>query len=409
MAGQSKEKCMPKFTYKVRDSLGRTETGALTASDLLEASRGFRSDGKIIVSLRPEPVTGGRPSRKKVGRDDVIYFATQLAVMVDTGVPLAEALDAIAAPGDHPAMQEIVSDLAQQVKSGREFSAALEKHPKIFNQLFVALMRASEASGTMGQMLVRLSEYMERERETRKRVKGALTYPVCMLTFCVLVVAGMLIFILPRFEKIYAGKGAVLPTPTRLLLAASRTLVDHWPVMLGALAACGVGGWLYLRSPSGKILLDRIRISVPVLGRMYRKSYLARSLRTMATMISTGVSMLDGLTITAQVAGNYYYQKIWMDLAEGVKKGQALSDQLSRHKLIPRTVWQMIAAGERSGRLAMVMNRVAGFCEDELKISVKAATSMVEPLMIVIMGLIVGGIAMALLLPVFSISKVIAR
>ena len=195
---------MPKYAYKVRNRIGRTESGVLTATDLLEASRGFRMDGKAIISLREESGAGNlsRPVRGKIKKDDVIFFATQLAVMIDTGVPLAEALDAIAEPSEHTAMGEVVQDLVEQVKAGTGFSAALEAHPKVFSHLFVALMKASEASGAMGQMLQRLSTYMEQERQTRQRLKGALTYPMAMLGFCAAVVVGMLVFILPRFEMI---------------------------------------------------------------------------------------------------------------------------------------------------------------------------------------------------------------
>jgi len=403
---------MPRYVYEVRDHIGRSETGVLSAAGLLEASRSFRREGKAIISLREEP---GNPadipagSRRRIKKDQVVYFAAQLAVMVDTGVPLAEALEAVADSCDHPEMQTVLRDLTEQVKGGAQFSVALERHPKVFSHLFVALMRASEASGQMGQMLQRLSTYMEQERETLKRIRSALTYPFAMLSFCVLVVLGMLIFILPRFEKIYGMKGALLPAPTRVLMAVSRGMVDNWPILFAAIPGLGAASWAYLRTPGGQRLLDRIRINLPVIGRMYRRAYLARSLRTMATMVATDVGMLDGLGITAQVAGNYYYQKIWIDLAEGVKEGASLSEQLYSFKLIPRTISQMIAAGERTGRMATVMNRVAGFCEDELRLAVKTVTSMIEPLMIVIMGLIIGGIAVALLLPIFSLSKVVAH
>jgi type IV pilus assembly protein PilC len=230
-----------------------------------------------------------------------------------------------------------------------------------------------------------------------------------MLSFCVLVVIGMLVFILPRFEKIYAGKGVVLPLPTRILLGLSNALVSYWYLFVVGLGALGVGLYYFFRTPRGRAILDRIKITMPLMGGMYRKSYLARCLRAMATMVSAGVSVLDVLAITAQVAGNSLYAAIWQELASGVKEGSSLSDQLLRHRLVPRTVTQMISAGERTGRLASVMDRVAGFCEDDLRIAVKTATNMIEPIMIIVMGLVIGMITMALLLPVFSLSRVVAR
>ena len=383
------------------------------ANDLDEASRLLRKEGKTIVSLNEDrgSTAGASTARRRRGgvkRDDVIFMATQLAVMVDTGVPLSESLDAIAEQSTD-GMKVVMEDVADAVKGGMEFSSALERHPKVFGKLFVAMMRASEASGTMGTMLQRVSDYLQQERDTIRKIKGAMTYPLCMLVFCMLVVVSVLVFILPKFDKIYADKGAALPLPTLILLNLSKGIINYWPIILVALAGAVVGGIYYFRSRSGQILLDGMRINAPVLGPMFRKAYLARSLRTMSTMVTTGVSMLEGLGIAAQVAGNYYFSKIWHDLAERVKEGSTLSDQLSTCKLVPRTVSQTISAGEKTGKLGTVMNRVAGFCEDDLNVAVKTVTSMIEPMMIIVMGLLVGGIAIALLLPVMSISKVAAH
>ncbi len=349
------------------------------------------------------------PTPKKVRPDDVIFLTTQLAVMIDTGVPLTEALDSIAEQSDHSGVKAMLTDISDQVKGGTEFSTALESYPKAFGKLFVALMQASEASGTMGDMLIRASDYMRQERETRNRVKGALIYPICMLSFCFLVVIALLIFVLPRFEKIYDGKGATLPAPTRLLLAMSNGLTTYWPVILLGLVTVVGGLWYFARTDAGRVYLDRLRLSVPVFGSMYRKASLARSLRTMATMVTTGVSMLEGLAITARSAGNSIYEKLWNDVGEGVREGSSLSDELAGYDLVPRTITQMITAGEKTGRLGEVMNRIAVFCEDDLKVAIKTITTMIEPIMIIVMGVLVGGIAMALLLPVFSVSKIIAR
>jgi len=402
---------MGKFIYEARDASGQHVAGAVAAASPEEASRLLRKEGKVVVSIHEDLASGPvvTSTRRRIKRDEVIFFTTQLAVMVDTGVPLDGALDAIAAQTDNLTFQEIIREISDQVKAGVEFSATLQKYPRIFSNLFVALMRASEASGTMGQMLQRVSEYMEQERDTRKQVKGAMTYPLCMLGFCVAVVVALLIFVLPRFEKIYSGKGAVLPLPTRFLLGLSNGLVNYWPFVLGGTVILAAAAWFGLRRPAGKVFLDRLRISIPLFGGMYRKAYLARSLRTMATMVSTGVGILDGLEITAQVSGNAQYAEVWRGLGAKIKEGGTLSENLYRCNLVPTTIAQMVDAGERTGKLGMVMNRIAAFCEADLRVAVKTITSMIEPVMIIIMGLIVGGIAMALLLPVFSLSKVVAH
>lgn len=406
---------MPTYEYQVRDSAGQVQDGAFTAPNMDRASKALRREGGTIVSLH-EKRQNRRDDRemvvaygRRVKRDDVIFFCTQLAVMVDTGVPLAEALDSIASGTDHPTLRVVVEDLSSQVKAGCEFSHALESHPKIFSRLFIASMRVAEASGSMGSMLQRLSEYLEQDRETRKKVKGALVYPTLLLSFCAVVVVSLLIFVMPRFEKIYSGKGVPLPAPTRMLMGLSSFLVTNWAAMLFAVAVMVTVLWLFVQSLTGRRFLDRVRISVPLLGPMCRKAYLARSLRTMATMVSSGVSMLDCLQLSAEVAGNSYYADVWNDVAENVKQGANVSDRLKNHSdLVPVTVAQMVSAGERTGQLAKVMNRVAGFCESDLRASVKSVTTLIEPLVIVVMGLVVGGIALALLLPVFNISQVVA-
>jgi len=406
---------MAQFAYKVRDVSGGFSTGVLDAYSSAEATQLLQSDGKMVVSLQEDfrqiqseemPMRGGA---RKVKKDDIIFFTTQLAVMVDTGVPLSEALDMLGENTEHTGMQRLLDEVSFDVKSGMEFSKALEKHPKVFDTLFVSLMRASEASGTMGQMLQRVSRYMEQQRETRKRIKGAMIYPACMLSFCVVIIICLLVFILPKFEKIYAGKKAVLPAPTRVLLGISHGLTDYWPYIIGGLALGITGLVMFLRTPNGRASLDTFRIRMPILGSMYRKACLAKSLRCLSTMVTTGVAMLEGLEITANVSGNRHFHAVWSHVALGVKEGSNIADELMDSALIPPNICQMIRAGEKSGKLGMVIDRVAKFCEEDLKVAVKAVTDMIEPAMIIIMGIIVGGIAMAPLLPVFKMSKIAGR
>lgn len=367
------------------------------------------SSGAMVDTYEGEHSGPGGPiPLKKVRQEDIIYFCSQLAVMVDTGVPLADALDAISQETEHTGLRAMVADLSDQVKGGAEFSKALESHPRHFSRLFVALMRASEASGQMGSMLQRVSVYLVQERDIRRKVKGAMAYPLAMLGFCVLVVVCLMVFVLPQFREIYEGKGAVLPAPTKLLLGISDGLISYWPMVIGGTIAAIVGATVYFRSPGGQQVLDYLRINLPIVGPMYRRSYLSRSLRTMSTMVATGVGVLDGLDITAQVAGNHYYARIWKDVSEFAEQGKTLADGLREHPLIPAAVAQMVSAGERTGRLELVLERVAGFCEDEMEQAIKTMTSFIEPVMIIVIGGVIGAIAIALLMPIFSVSKVMA-
>ncbi len=405
---------MGQYAYQVRDAGGSSSSGVLTAASAQEASRVLRNEGNVIIDLYEQrssvlPSAVGRTSRKRARRDDVIFFASQLAVMVDTGVPLPDALDGIAEQTAAEGFRAVLQDVSEQVKSGTDFSAALAKYPRVFGRLFVAMVKASEASGTLGRMLQRISKYLEHQRQVRKRVKGALVYPAALLGFCLLVVIGMLTFVLPRFEQVYAGRQAVLPTPTRALLGLSHFLIDQYLLLLAGVAAAVLAGWLFFRSPGGQVALDRARLGMPVLGKIYHRACTARSLRTLSTLVATGVGVLESMEITAEVSGNVFFHRMWRRLRDRLREGAALSQEMAQEELVPRCICQMVSAGEQSGKLPQVLDRVAGFCEEDLESSVRTATSLIEPAMIIIMGFIVGGIAIALLLPVFRLSQVVAR
>ena len=402
---------MPTFSYQVRDDAGVPLAGMVDAGTMDEASRILRRDGKTIIHLRPESEEdlGVLVRPRKVRSEDLMYFTNQLAVMVDTGLPLTEALDSIAAETAHNGLKLLVQDIAGQVKGGIEFSKALAEHPKVFPDLYVNTIAASESSGTMGTMLERLCEYMRSQREMRKQIAGAMYYPVGMMVFSLTVVTLMMMFVLPRFEKIYAGKQAVLPTPTRVLLAVGNTMNQYWMVIAAGLVAAVVGTWVYVRSDTGRYRTDALRLRLPVLGALHHKIYISRSLRTLSTMLSSGVEVLEAIRITANVAGNSLYRNMWLHVAEQLRQGRTLSEEMAETTLIPSGVAQMISCGDRSGRLSDVLDRISRFCEDDLKVGVKAMTTLIEPTMIVLMGFLVGGIALALLLPVFNISKIMAH
>jgi type IV pilus assembly protein PilC len=365
--------------------------------------------GRFNVGEGDDQASAGPPlPMRRVRQEDVIYFCSQLTVMVETGVPLADALDAIAEESEHTGVKAMVHDLSEQVKGGVEFSRALESYPKQFPPIFVSLMRASEASGQMGVMLQRVSDYMVQERDVRRKVTGAMAYPLAMLSFCAIVVGCLLVFVLPQFQAIYEGKGAVLPAPTKFLLTLSDTIVTKWPLVLGGGIAAVVGLVMYCRTEGGRRVLDYLRIHLPVIGPMYRKSYLSRSLRTLATMTATGVGVLDSLEITAQVTGNRYYEDVWRSVADRAEQGKTLADGLRDSPLIPAGITQMVSSGEKTGKLDTVLERVADFCDDELKQSIKTMTSFIEPVMIIVIGGLIGAIAIALLLPIFSVSKVMS-
>jgi len=404
---------MPQFTYTARDSHGAATSGTIQAASVAEASQLLRADGKYPTAVHavldedaPANAIGARG--KKISRGDVIQFSTQLAIMVETGVTLSEALDCIAQQCEKPDVKELVEDVARHVQGGGDFSTALSRHPRSFPRLYVALIKASEKSGLLGKLIVRATNYLKDEQDTLRRVRGALTYPAIMLTFAVSVTIFLLAFVLPRFASIYAGKGAALPLPTKILMSMSDFVVNQWMWLITAVVGAVVLGSLYFRSSGGRRVKDFIQLNVPLMGGMFRKMHLARSLRMVGTMAGAGINLVECVNTAHDLCENSYYQELWEQVSEKIQHGKQLSEPMFQSPLVPRGVSQMIHSAEKSGKLAMVMEQVAGYAEQELKDKIAELTRYIEPIMIIAMGIIIGGVALALLLPIFTMSRVVA-
>ncbi|MEM8737210.1 MAG: type II secretion system F family protein [Planctomycetota bacterium] len=406
---------MPDYSYKVRTIHGDLNTGLITAASAADAGGKLRADGMFIIKIEAAR-SGSRKgkslnrmmNRKRVPKPLVIAFAHQLAVMVDTGVPISEALNCIAEQCEAPEFKLILEDVADQVEAGCELSHALGRHSKIFPPIMISLVRASEISGTMGAMLDRVSGYLGKEYQTYRKIKGALTYPAVMLVMVVLVTVGLLVWILPRFAEIFASKGAALPVPTQLLMFMSNALISYWPFWIIGLVCFAVSTGFIIQTRFGRRLLDRAKLTLPLFGALFSKLYVTRSARTMGTMISAGVPVLDMISIVRDVTRNAFYEELWDDVDARLRRGAQLSDALFESPLIPRSVAQMIFAGEKSGRLGQTMEKIAAFTEEEFDEQVKTTTNLIEPAMVTLMGGIVGFVAIALLLPIFSVSTVAA-
>jgi len=364
----------------------------------------------------------------KVKQAELILFTTQLAVMLDSGVALSDALDAIAEQAEQGTFKMIIMDVAETIKSGENFSKALAAYPKVFNSMFIGMVKASEASGRMVEMLSVLSGYLNFEAETCKRIKGALTYPFIMALMAVVATGTLMFFVLPRFTKIYEARGAALPKITQVLVSFSKMLGD-FQVMTGVVTAvilASVALYYWAGSALGRRVIDFIKIRTPVLGTMFIDMVVTRSMRIMATMVSTGVNLLDSIEVIGSSCENYYFQRLWAGTDEKIRDGYQLSESIlismgsegtplckKNHKtetrLIAPGVIQMLRAGEKSGKLGEVCSKISDFYEKRFEASIKNATALIEPLMITILGAIIGTIAIALLLPVFRISSVIAH
>lgn len=415
---------MPTFAFTARAENGASITGTLEGATVAEVGRLLRGEGKYPVSIRrmsdadamvddghdtvsTAPAASG--TGIKISRADVIQLATQLAVMVEAGVTLSEALDCVVNQASKPNVKRVAEDLHAHVQAGGDFSTALSRHPRSFPRLFIAIIRASEKSGMLGRLLHRATQYLRDEQATVRRVKGALTYPAIMFGFTLLTTIGLLVFVLPRFTVIYANKGAVLPTPTRVLMAASGFITEHWIALVAGAVSASIAGYYYFRTTSGTRLWHTVQLRIPLLGSMFRKLYLARSMRMIGTMAGAGVNLVESVNTAVDLCGNVHYRQLWAAVSARIQAGKPVAEALGTTPLVPRSIVQMIHSGEKGGKLAAVMEQVAAFGEQELKESIAELTRYIEPAMIVVMGLIIGGVALALLLPIFTISRVVAH
>ncbi|MFZ2148177.1 MAG: type II secretion system F family protein, partial [Sedimentisphaerales bacterium] len=377
-----------------------------------QSSDGFGASALRVHSQTAAPTTGYL-SAGKVKPAELILFTTQLSVMLDSGVVLSDALDSIAEQAEHDVFRTVIMDVAEKVKNGENFSKSLADYPKIFNVMFISMVKASEASGRMVEMLRVISDYLGFESETRKRIKGALTYPFIMALMAVAATGTLMFFVLPRFMRIYEAKGAALPKITRILVGFS-SMLGNLQVMTGVLTA-GVllAGALYYfaGTVTGRRVIAYIKIHTPVLGAMFVDLVVTRSMRIMATMVNTGVSLLDSIEVVRGSCENYYFQRLWDTVDGKIRDGYQLSESIlisAGSGLIAPSIIQMLRAGEKSGKLGEVCDKVSVFYEKKLEASIRSVMALIEPLMIIILGGIIGTIAIALLLPVFRISSVIA-
>jgi type IV pilus assembly protein PilC len=340
------------------------------------------------------------PSRK-----DILNFTNQLAVMVRAGISLQDALEGIAEQVKNNKFKAILTDLKNRIESGQSFSQALGEHPEVFSNLYINMVAAAELSGSLSMMLEQLVDYLDQEAETRSQVITAMVYPAIIAITAVVTIVFLLTFVLPRFLAIFEGKEHLLPAPTKIIMALSGTMRNYWyivfPSMIGAVGAV----WLFIQTKVGKVWWDTAKLHIPLVKTMCRCLYITRSLHTMGVLTNAGVPILDTLSITSTITGNVHYERMWKGVQEEVRQGKKIAPSLDQYDLLPGSVIQMISSGEESGTLAEVLSNVAIFYGRELKTVIKAVTSMIEPLMIVIMGALVGFIASSIILPIFKMSS----
>jgi type IV pilus assembly protein PilC len=408
---------MPQYRFRIRHPSGEVSAGILAAETAGSAASILREQGHHILQLVPAAPTAAQFGRlldrlnvsSGPGLRDVLDFTTQLAVMTRAGIGIRQALEGIAEQAANPRFRRILHEIRMEVEGGRQFSEAIARFPKLFSPLYVSMVRASEMSGSFSKMLDRIAAYLGQEVETRRMVIGASIYPGLIALMAFSVTLFLLTWVLPRFGAVFAGREEALPAPTLFLMGLSAFMVQWWWLLGIVAAAAGVGLAFLLRTATGRWWLDRLKLSCPLLNRMFKALYISRSLHTMGELLNAGVPVLDTIAITGEVAGNQVYRRMWRGVYGAVKQGRKIQTQLVRGNLLPRPVVQMIAAGEESGKLGEVLGEVSAYYHRVLRDAIKTVTGMIEPLMIVLMGSCVGFIAMAIILPIFKMSSLVTN
>jgi type IV pilus assembly protein PilC len=400
----------------MRTSGGEVTVGTMAAENAMAAAQMLRSQGNTVLQLTPHTGGNAKPWAERLkdlnyssgpSQKDVLNFTSQLAVMIRAGISLRAALEGIAEQTENAKFKTILYQIKQDVESGKPFSESLAKHPKLFNPLYINMVRASEMSGSFSQMLDRIAAYLGQQIETRSMVVGAMIYPAVIGTLAVGVTIFLLTFVLPRFAAVFEGKEAAMPGPTIFLMALSQFMVVWWWAVLLGLVAIGLVGFFVSKTEPGGWWFDQLKLKFPIFEKMFNALYISRSLHTMGELVNAGVPMLDTLAITGEISGNRMFRKMWRAVYTSVKQGKKIAQPLYKGKLLPKPVIQMIAAGEESGKLGEVLDEVSIFYAKRLKETIKTVTSMIEPVMIIIMGSVVGFIAMAIILPIFKLSTLV--
>jgi len=399
---------MKRFIYKAKDNLGRLVTGEVEASTISVAAKLVRQRGLVVISLKPASeslITIIRKFRERITLSDVSTFTRQLATMVNAGLPITEAL-LILRSQSKGAMQKVVAQILTDIEGGESLSSAVSKHPKVFNATYIALIKSGEVGGVMDEVLVRLADNLERQQEFKGKVKGALIYPAIIVVGMFVVALIMMIFVIPRLTSLYGDFNAKLPVATKILIGISSFFMKAWPLILIVVFGGFYAFQAYRKTPAGRRKTDELMFKLPIIGDLQRQVILTELTRTLSLMVGSGVSILEGLNITAGVVGNTVISDALKDAAKQVEKGFPIAYSFSKHpEAFPFILSQMVAVGEETGKMEEVLQKVSHVFEVESDQRVKGLTSAVEPLVMILLGLGVGFLVIAIILPIYNLTS----
>jgi type IV pilus assembly protein PilC len=399
---------MPTFEYTARSQTGQIQKGQLDVASKDDVSAYLRKNRLLLVSVREAPKQiklgmGGARVQKR----DTVLLPPPFLTMINAGLPLVQSLNILASQTENKTLAEVTRAVVYDVESGNTLADAFSKHPKAFSALYVNMVAAGEAGGILDTILLRLATFLEKNDALVRKVKGAMIYPGVIITVAVGAICILLIFVIPTFQSMFASANLELPLPTRVVIGMSDVLLGYWWAMLGVIGGAVFGIKSYYATPAGRLQIDSLLLKAPVLGDVIRKSAVSRFTRTLGTLVSSGVSILEGLEITAKTAGNQVVHNAVMESRQSIAGGETIAAPLEKSKVFPPMVISMIAVGEQTGGLDEMLSKIADFYDEEVDVAVSALLSLMEPAMIVILGVIVGGMVIAMYLPIFDMMNAV--
>jgi type IV pilus assembly protein PilC len=400
------------YAYRVRDTDGRILGGTLEADSQGAVASRLRQMGYAPISIEESRPGLKReitlPGLNRIKLKDLAVFSRQFATMINSGLSLLRALTILAEQTESKALAEIIGQVRNEVEQGTALSTSLAKHPKTFNRLYVAMIKAGEVGGFLDKVLLELADSIEKEVELRGKVRSAMTYPIAVFAMVIMIVAAMLVFVVPQFETLYSQLGGQLPFLTRILLGASR-FVAGWGggVVVIAVVVGVIAFRRFHATPAGRFAVDRAKLRAPVFGPLVQKTVLSRFSRTLSTLLGSGVPILQSLEIVSETVNNDVVSRAVKDVQDSVREGESLAVPLAKHSVFPPMVVQMLAVGEETGAIDVMLDKVGDFYDAEVSAAVDSLTSLIEPILIAVMGSVVGGMVVALYLPMFNIINLV--
>ena len=398
---------MPIYTWVAKTKKGRIIKGELDAADDKMARFQLKRRNLTIKKLKPKPkdifanVSFMQP---KISSKDIVIFTRQFSTMIDAGLPIVQGLTILAEQSENKTFKTVLKEIVSDVEGGLSLAEAMEKHPKVFDKLFVHLIAAGEVGGILDVILQRLAAYIEKTQKLKSQIKGAMTYPAVVVAVAIIVISIILIFVIPVFEEMFADFGSALPLPTQIVVNMSRFIKGNILYIVAAFVALGFLFKAYRKSRTGRKTTDALALKLPVFGILLKKVAVARFTRTLGTMISSGVPIISAMEIVAKTSGNVVLEEIILEVRSSIAEGQTIAEPLSENDIFPRMVIQMISVGEATGALDTMLAKIADFYEDEVDAAVDALTSMLEPLLMVFLGGAIGGLVIAMYLPIFKMA-----